>query len=285
MIDIAVRIIVYGAVVGGIWALVASGFSLIFGVARILNFAHGIFFILAAYIGIVLAKSGVNPYLATLISILLVGGFAVAIYTGLLARIKEHEVMVIIVTLAIALLVEQILIIIFGEHGISYPTLISGVLRIGKTPITYKRILAFVVAVVVLALLEIFIHKTRTGKMIMASSQNYEGALLVGINVDRIFIITMFLSAVLAGIGGVLYTQVFAASPAASLKALIFAFAIVILGGLGSIKGSIVAAFIIGYIITITNQFLGAQWAEFAALLVIIAILVFKPTGLFGVEE
>ncbi len=285
MIDIAVRIIVYGAVVGGIWALVASGFSLIFGVARILNFAHGIFFILAAYLGIVLAKSGVNPYLATLISILLVGGFAVAIYTGLLARIKEHEVMVIIVTLAIALLVEQILIIIFGEHGISYPTLISGVLKIGKTPITYKRILAFVVAVVVLALLEIFIHKTRTGKMIMASSQNYEGALLVGINVDRIFIITMFLSAVLAGIGGVLYTQVFAASPAASLKALIFAFAIVILGGLGSIKGSIVAAFIIGYIITITNQFLGAQWAEFAALLVIIAILVFKPTGLFGVEE
>ncbi len=285
MIDIAVRIIVYGAVVGGIWALVASGFSLIFGVARILNFAHGIFFILAAYLGIVLAKSGVNPYLATLISILFVGGFAVAIYTGLLARIKEHEVMVIIVTLAIALLVEQILIIIFGEHGISYPALISGVLRIGKTPITYKRILAFVVAVVVLALLELFIHKTRTGKMIMASSQNYEGALLVGINVDRIFIITMFLSAVLAGIGGVLYTQVFAASPAASLKALIFAFAIVILGGLGSIKGSIVAAFIIGYIITITNQFLGAQWAEFAALLVIIAILVFKPTGLFGVEE
>ena len=285
MIDIAVRILIYGAVVGGIWALVASGFSLIFGVARILNFAHGIFFILAAYLGIVITKSGVNPYLATLISIVLVGAFAVAIYTGLLARIKEHEVMVIIVTLAIALLVEQILIIIFGEHGLSYPALISGVLRIGKTPITYKRILAFVVAIVVLALLELFIHKTRTGKMITAASQNYEGALLVGINVDRIFVITMFLSAVLAGIGGVLYTQVFAASPEASLKALIFAFAIVILGGLGSIKGSIVAAFIIGYIITIATNFFGAQWAEFTALLIIIGILVVKPTGLFGVEE
>ena len=121
--------------------------------------------------------------------------------------------------------------------------------------------------------------------MIMASSQNYEGALLVGINVDRIFVITMFLSAVLAGIGGILYTQVFAASPGAAMKSLIFAFAIVILGGLGSIKGSIIAAFIIGYIITLANQFLGAQWAEFAALLIIIAILVFKPTGLFGVEE
>jgi len=285
MIDIAVRILIYGAVVGGIWALVASGFSLIFGVARILNFAHGVFFILAAYIGIVLAKSGLNPYLGTLISIFLVGGFAVAIYSGLLARIREHEVMVIIVTLAIALLVEQIILLMFGEHGLSYPPLISGVIRIGKTPITYKRILAFVVAIVVLALLEFFIHKTRIGKMIMASSQNYEGALLVGIDVNRIFVITMFLSAVLAGIGGVLYTQVFAASPEVALKSLIFAFAIVILGGLGSIKGSIIAAFIIGYVITIANQFLGAQWAEFTALLIIIGILVVKPTGLFGVEE
>ncbi len=285
MIDVAVRILLYGAVIGGIWALVASGFSLIFGVARILNFAHGIFFILAAYIGIVLIQSGINSYLSTFAGIVIVGGFAVGIYLGLLSKIKDHEVMVIIVTLAIALLVEQILILIFGEHGLSYPDFISGVVRIGMTPITYDRIVAFVVAIVVLTLLEVFIHKTNTGKMILASSQNYEGALLVGIDVDRIFVITMFLSAVLAGVGGVLYGQVFAVSPAVSLKALIFAFAIVILGGLGSIKGSIVAAFIIGYITTIANQFLGAQWSEFTALLIIIAILVIKPTGLFGVEE
>jgi len=285
MIDLAVRIIIYGAVVGGIWALVASGFTLIFGVARVLNFAHGTFFILTAYLGIVLAKSGVSPYLATAISIFLVGGFAIAIYAGLLSKIKEHEVMVIIVTLAIALLVEQILIIIFGEHGLSYPALISGVLRIGETPITYKRIVALFVAIIVLILLELFIHKTRLGKMIIASSQSQEGAMLVGINVDRILAITMFISAILAGIGGVLYAQIFAATPSVAVKSLIFAFAIVILGGLGSIKGSIISAFIIGYIITVVTNFLGAQWAEFTALLIIIGILVFRPTGLFGVEE
>jgi branched-chain amino acid transport system permease protein len=285
MIDLAIRILIYGAVVSGIWALVASGFTLIFGVARILNFAHGTFFVLAAYLGIVMVSSGVNPYLATLLSIVLVGFFAVAIYALLLSRIREHEVMVIIATLALALLVEQVLLLIFGEHGISYPSLITGVLRLGGTPITLKRIAAFVIAIIVIVLLELFINRTRLGKMISAASQNFEGAMLVGLDVEKLFRVTMFISAVLAGIGGILYTQIFAATPIAAVKSLIFAFAIVILGGLGSVRGSIIAAFIVGYILTITINLFGARWSEFVALLFIIGILIVKPTGLFGVEE
>ena len=285
MIDLAIRILIYGAVVSGIWALVASGFTLIFGVARILNFAHGTFFVLAAYIGIVLVGSGVNPFLATLISVIVVGIFAVIIYALLLSRIREHEVMVIIATLALALLVEQILILIFGEHGISYPSMVTGVIRFGKTPITYERILAFFVAIIVIALLELFINRTRLGKMISAASQNFEGAMLVGMDVEKLFRVTMFISAVLAGIGGILYSQIYSATPIAAVKSLIFAFAIVILGGLGSVRGSIIAAFIIGYILTIAINLLGARWSEFVALLVIIGILIVKPTGLFGVEE
>jgi len=285
MIDLAIRILIYGAVVSGIWALVASGFTLIFGVARILNFAHGTFFVLAAYLGIVMISSGVNIFLATLISVVVVGLFAMAIYALLLSRIREHEVMIIIATLALALLVEQVLILIFGEHGISYPSFITGVFRFGKTPITYMRILAFVVAIVVIVLLELFINRTRLGKMISAASQNFEGAMLVGLDVEKLFRVTMFVSAVLAGIGGILYSQIFAATPIAAIKSLIFAFAIVILGGLGSVRGSIIAAFIIGYILTITINLLGARWTEFVALLVIIGILIVRPTGLFGVEE
>jgi branched-chain amino acid transport system permease protein len=285
MIDLAIRILIYGAVVSGIWALVASGFTLIFGVARILNFAHGTFFVLAAYIGIVMVGSGVNPLLATLISVVVVGIFAVIIYALLLSRIREHEVMVIIATLALALLVEQILILIFGEHGISYPSMITGVVRFGKTPITYERILAFFVAIIVIALLELFINRTRLGKMISAASQNFEGAMLVGMDVEKLFRVTMFISAVLAGIGGILYSQIYSATPIAAVKSLIFAFAIVILGGLGSVRGSIIAAFIIGYILTIAINLLGARWSEFVALLVIIGILIVRPTGLFGVEE
>lgn len=285
MIDLAIRILIYGAVVSGIWALVASGFTLIFGVARILNFAHGTFFVLAAYIGIVMIGSGVNPLLATFISVVVVGIFAVIIYALLLSRIREHEVMVIIATLALALLIEQILILMFGEHGISYPSMVTGVVRFGKTPITYERILTFFVAIIVIALLELFINRTRLGKMISAASQNFEGAMLVGMDVEKLFRVTMFISAALAGIGGILYSQIYSATPIAAVKSLIFAFAIVILGGLGSVRGSIIAAFIIGYILTIAINLLGARWSEFVALLVIIGILIVRPTGLFGVEE
>lgn len=285
MIDILLRILIYGAVVSGIWALAAAGFTLIFGVSRILNFAHGSFFILSAYIGIYIYNLGLNPVMASIISVLIVGVIGVLLYTGILSRIKEHEVMVIIATLAFALLVEQIIVLLYGEHGVSYPNLISGVVRLGGLVVTYKRIFAFVVALVCIILLEYFITRTRTGKMISAASQNLEGAMLVGINVDRIFMLTMFISAVLAGIGGILYAQVFAATPMVAVKSLIYAFAIVILGGLGSVRGSIIASFIVGYVITLAITFLGARWSEFVALLIIIAILIFKPTGLFGVEE
>jgi branched-chain amino acid transport system permease protein len=99
------------------------------------------------------------------------------------------------------------------------------------------------------------------------------------------YVITMFLSAILAGIAGIFYAQIFAITPEVSLKALIYAFAIVILGGLGSLRGSIVASFIIGYTVVATITFLGARWSEFVMLLAIIVILIVKPTGLFGVEE
>ncbi|RLI76706.1 branched-chain amino acid ABC transporter permease [Archaeoglobales archaeon] len=286
MIELVLKIIVFGAVVSGIWALVASGFSLIFGVARILNFAHGTLFVLSAYFGIVLVKNiGVNNYLAFILGILFVGIVGVIVFKLTISPIKTHEVMVVIVTLAIALLVEQFLLLIFGEHGISFPSLVGGIQNIGGIKITNIRILSLIIAIATLILLEFFITKTKTGKMITATSQDMEAAMLMGIDVDRIYLITMFISSILAGLGGLLYSQIFATTPIVSVKALIYAFAIVILGGLGSLRGSIIASFIVGYVIVVTITFLGARWSEFVMLLTIISILVVKPTGLFGVEE
>ncbi len=285
MIELALKILIFGAVVSGIWALVASGFSLIFGVARILNFAHGTLFVLSAYFGIVLIKYGINNYIAFVLGILFAGVIGVIIFRLTISPIKTHEVMVVIVTLAIALLVEQFLLLVFGEHGISFPSLIGGIQNIGGVRITNIRILSFFVAMATLILLEVFITRTKTGKMINATSQDMEAAMLMGIDVDRIYLITMFISSILAGLGGLLYSQIFATTPIVSVKALIYAFAIVILGGLGSLRGSIIASFIVGYVIVVTITFLGARWSEFVMLLTIISILVVKPTGLFGVEE
>ncbi len=284
MIEELIRIIVFGAVVGGIWALVSSGFSLIFGVARILNFAHGALFILSAYTAVYLMNIGFNELIAMIIGVILSSAIGVLIYK-LISPIKNHEIMVVIVTLAIALLITQVLLILFGEHGYSLPPIVHGVQRISGVVITNIRILSLVVALIVLILLEYFINRTKIGKMITATSENIESAMLVGINIERIYVLTFLISSALAGISGILYAQIFAVTPDVSLKALIYAFAIVILGGLGSLRGSIIASFIIGYILVITINFLGARWSEFVMLLTIIAILIVKPTGLFGVTH
>jgi branched-chain amino acid transport system permease protein len=285
MLDILIKIVVFGTIVSGIWALVASGFTLIFGVARILNFAHGSLFVLSAYVGITFVRLGFNPYVAFVLSLLVVGLFGVVIYRLFMAPIREHEVMVIIVSLSIALLMEQALLLSFGETGISFPSLVKGIVEIGGLPVPTKRIIALFIAIIALILLEYFINRTITGKKINAASQDMQMATLVGIEVERIFMLTMFISALLAALGGLLYSQIFAITPHVAVKSLIYAFAIVILGGLGSIRGSIIASFIVGYILMATIILLGARWSELIMLLTIIAILIVKPSGLFGVEE
>ena len=284
MIDVAIKILIFGAVVGGVWGLVASGFSLIFGVSRILNFAHGAAFVCSAYAAIMLVNAGINSYLAIL------GGIAVSAIIGLIVYaltkpVRSNEVMVIIVTLALALLIQQIILINFGDRGISMLPLVDGLVEVGGVKVTYIRIISFVLAVFALLLLEVFIHSTSLGKKILATSQDSEAAMLLGIDTERILILVMVLSSLLAGLAGILYVQTFAVSPELSLRALIYAFAIVILGGLGSLRGSIVASFIVGYVIVATITFLGSRWSEFVMLLAIVAILVVRPTGLFGVEE
>lgn len=285
-LDILVRILVYGATISGIWALIASGFTLIFGVSRILNFTHGAFFILGAYFGIILIYSfGLGPYISTLIGMSMVGLLAMVAYKGIMAPVRHHAVMVIIVTLALALVLEQFVLIVFGEHGISFPSMVIGISYIAGVPVPNIRLFVLVIAIIALALLGFFINKTRLGKEITAASQDMESAMLVGLNIDKLFMITMFISAILAALGGSLFAQIYAINPFLTVKALIFAFAIVILGGLGSVKGSVVAAFIVGYILTIVITLFGARWAELVAMLIIIAILVIRPTGLFGVKE
>ncbi len=285
-INTLMTIFLYGATFGGILALISSGFTLIFGVSRILNFSHGAFFMMGAYIGIYLIQQlNLDPLIASLISILLVGIFAVATYITIIHPVIKNEVMTIIVTLALALLVEQVILLTFGEFGFSYPELITGTISVGGVAISLLRILILAISLATILALWLFIDKTRMGKEINAASQDPEGAILIGLDVNKIFAVTIFISAILAALSGILYSQMYTANPFQILNSLILAFSIVILGGLGSVKGSIISSFIIGFIYIATTTLLGARWSEFIALAIIIVILIIRPTGLFGVEE
>jgi len=285
------EVVVLGSIIGGIWALVASGFSLVFGVARILNFAHGTYFALGAYFAIVLDEvlKSVMPELPSLIfsvifSTLIVGLIGVTVYRICIRPVRKYEVMVILITLAIALLFEKILLAIFRDTSISVPFPISGVITVSGIPIPYMRLMALLVAILIIVLLERFINATRIGKEIIATSQDMEAAMLIGVDVEKIYTIVMFVSASLAAVAGILYSQIYAVNPQTALRVLIYAFAIVILGGLGSVRGSIIAAFIIGFMQVAVSIALEARWAEIVAMLAIIAILIVRPRGLMGVE-
>lgn len=284
MIETLIKIFLFGAVVGGIWGLVASGFSLVFGVSRILNFAHGAAFVSSAFLAYALVNEGYSLYFAVSAGLMLAAVIGVVVY-ALIKPVRDREVMVIIVTLAFALLVQQVLLVLFGDRGVSIEPFVEGVAEIGGVKVTHMRLLSLALAVICLTALEVFITKTNLGKKVMATAQDSRAAMMVGIDIEKIFLLVMVLSSLLAGFAGILYAQIFAVNPEVSLRALIYAFAIVILGGLGSLRGSIAASFIVGYILVITITFLGARWSEFVMLLTIVAILVVKPTGLFGVEE
>jgi len=281
MLEIALSALVIGTVMGGILALVASGFTLTFGVGRIFNFAHGTFFAISAYSAYALFPY--LGYLSLLIGVLLAGVFGVII-NYLVKPIRHHEIMVILLTLSLALLIEQILLITFRDISITIQPIVQGYVDVFGVRLSYVKLLSLIIAIAVIVGLELFIKKTKLGREINATSQSYESAMMVGIDVDRIFLITLFISSVLAGLGGILYAQIYSINPETTFKILIYAFAVVILGGLGSVKGSIVSAFIIGYIQIIVSLMLGTRWSELAVIAVIIAILIVRPKGLFGVE-
>lgn len=285
MIEV-IEVLVFGTAIGGIFALLASGFSLIFGVSRILNFAHGVCFVIPAYVAIYLVKEfSLDIFLASIVGVLIAILMGFGVY-ALTRPIRRSIVMVIIVTLAFALLVDQVLLLTFGNRGLTMPPFVDGVQVIYENlRIARIRLLAILIAIVTLFILEIFISKTLIGKRINAVSQDIEASMLMGINVEKILIVTFIISSTLAGIAGILYAQIFNIYPAMILRVLIYAFAVVILGGLGSFRGSIIASFIIGYIFVATMKTFGAQWSEFVMLLAIVAILAIKPTGLFGVRE
>uniref|UniRef100_A0A7J2TKD7 Branched-chain amino acid ABC transporter permease n=1 Tax=Archaeoglobus fulgidus TaxID=2234 RepID=A0A7J2TKD7_ARCFL len=281
-----IEFILFGAAIGGIFALIASGFSLIFGVSRILNFAHGVCFAVSAYSAIFLIKElSLDVYSASLIGVAMAVLFGLLVY-AMTKPIRNNAVMVIIVTLAFALLLEQILLLVFGNRGLTLTPFVEGVqvihenLRIAKI-----RLIAIPMAIAILLALDLFINRSMLGKRIQAVSQDLEASMLIGINVEKVFIVTIAISSALAGFAGILYSQIFNVYPAMILRVLIYAFAIVILGGLGSFRGSILASFMIGYVYLATMKTLGAHWSEFVMLITIVGILAIRPTGLFGVRE
>jgi branched-chain amino acid transport system permease protein len=279
-------ILITGLINSGVYALLAIGFSLIFGVARIVNIAHTAFYMLAAYCFyalLVIAKFDV--LIAGPVAIIAVTALSVICYKFLIAPVREHQAAVLIATIALATIFQELMQASFGGNFLGIPSTIAGAFTVGGMSIPWQRLLIVVVAAVMLAIVWAVLYHSRLGLAIRATANDREVATLMGMNAERVAMASVALSVALAAVAGVVVAPVFVVDPRMWLAPLVTMLAIVVLGGLGSLKGSLIGAFIIGYVEAITVYAVpsGAYLKGAVALTIMIVVLLVRPEGLFGV--
>ncbi|MBK8065487.1 MAG: branched-chain amino acid ABC transporter permease [Betaproteobacteria bacterium] len=279
-------ILITGLVNGGVYALLAVGFSLIFGVARIVNIAHTAFYMLAAYcFYMLLVQYELHFAIAAPLAVIAVTAFSVLCYRLVIEPLREHESAVLIATIALALIFQEAMLIKFGGNYLGIPSTLDGVAVLAGVTIPYQRILILVVAAAALIGTWLMLYKTRLGLAIRSTANDLEVANLMGMNVHRVAMATVAISVGLASVAGVVVAPVFVVDPLMWLSPLVTMLAIVVLGGLGSLKGSLIGALIIGYVEAITVFALpqGAFLKGAVALSIMVVVLLARPEGLFGV--
>src|SRR5690606_31525607 len=221
-------------------------------------------------------------------ALLAVGGvtlLSVLCYRLIIEPVREHEAAVLIATIALALIFQELMLYTFGGSFLGVPSTLEGSMRVFGVSVPYQRLLILVVAIVVLAGVWYLLYRTRLGLAIRSTANDIEVANLMGMNVHRIAMVTVAISVALAAVAGVVVSPVFVVDPFMWLAPLVTMLAIVVLGGLGSIKGSLIGAIIIGYVEAITVFALpgGAYLKGAVALLIMVIVLLVRPEGLFGV--
>jgi branched-chain amino acid transport system permease protein len=280
------NILITGLITGSMLALLAIGFSLIFGVARIVNFAHTAFYMVAAYFIYSLSiRLGLNSVLSMLIAVIAVTLLGLLAYKLVIDPIREHEGAVLIATIALAMVLQEVTLLIFTGDYLSVKSLIDGYFSIRGNKIFYQQLLTFGVVLVILALLWFLLMKTRLGLAIRSTAEDREVANLMGMNESRLAMITMGLSVCLAGFTGAVVVPLTVLTPFMWMEPLILMMAVIVLGGLGSIKGSFVAAYILGFAEALVVFLVptGAFLKGSVALSIMIIVLLIRPEGLFGI--
>jgi branched-chain amino acid transport system permease protein len=279
-------ILVTGLVNGSAYALLAIGFSLVFGVARIVNIAHTAFYMLAAYcLYALLLLGGVSPLLSGVLAVASVTVLSVICYRLVIEPVRQHEAAVLIATIALALIFQESMLRIFGGSYLGIPSAIEGGVQILGIGIPWQRLLILIIAGAMLAGTWLLLHRTRLGLAIRATANDLEVANLMGMDVRRVAMLTVAISVALAAIAGVAVAPVFVVDPFMWLAPLVTVLSIVVLGGLGSIQGSVIGALVIGYVEAITVFALpqGAFLKGAMSLTIMVIVLLVRPEGLFGV--
>jgi len=283
----AVQAVLNGLLTGSLYALIGMGMALIFGVMRIVNFAHGAFMVLGMYVVYVLYEGGISPFYGfpAGAAALFVLGFLV--YRVLLQRISgKSDFMQILLTLGLALIIIDGIQLVFGAdyHQVNEPILGVNV-HLGRITLNAPWLIAFGIALVVGIGMFLFVMRTRFGRALRAIAQNPYAAELMGIDVKLVQAISFGMGLAAVGIAGGLLLPVFYLYPTLGDQFTLKAFVMVVLGGMGSVEGAAIAGLALGVVESLTSLYWGNQWALTVDFVIFLLVLSFRPRGLFGSQR
>ncbi len=265
--------------------MIAMGLSLIFGVMGVINFAHGQMMVMGMYVSFwIFVLLGIDPYVSLVVVAATIFILGYLIQFSVVNRILDYpEAMQVLPLVAIGLILENTALLFWGPDPRSPQTALSlETLWLGPVMIDVSRLIAFGLAIVITSLIFLFLKKTNAGKRIRAASDNRTGAILVGIDVDRINNISFALGAATTGAAGALLLPLMPLSPSIGHAFTLTAFIVVILGGMGNLLGALVGGLILGIAESMATLFLPATLKQVVSFSILVVIMLFKPQGLFG---
>jgi branched-chain amino acid transport system permease protein len=281
------EILVYGVINSLTLALMALGFTLVYGVSRLPNFAHGALYIIAGFaVWIGLRTLGLNYVASVLLALVVMGLIGAAMYQGVLIRVRGMATSEIIASYAIGLAILEFLRWL-GFKGMTYtlPSFREGFVMILGVPVDMQRIFIIIIGALVFVLLWAFTHYTKIGLALRGMAQDERAAMMLGIDSDRMAIVAMALGSVLAGVAAFVLLPLGNIAVEAGYNVLILAIAVCIVGGLGSWVGALLASFLIGFLQILTWVSIASHFQLVVALLAIVVTLILKPSGIFGRQK
>jgi branched-chain amino acid transport system permease protein len=277
--------IILGLLIGGVYALLASGLTLIFGVMNVINVAHGAFLILAAFVTWTLWDlTGLDPLLAVLVTTPLMFGFGWLLYNATIRPIRKAPPSAsVLLTFSLALVLEGIMGLVWGNtsHAVRTPYFDQS-FGLGEIFLPKAQAYGCLLAVGVLVALWVFLTHTWTGRAIRASAVNPQGAELVGVNVAAVAAMTFAVGVAVTGAGGSIVSVLYPFLPGSHYVWISRLLGIIVLGGLGSLPGAVIGALLLGMGETVTTTYIGPEWATAVPFVVIFVVLLLRPQGLMG---
>ncbi len=278
--------LINGLMLGASYALIAIGYTLIFGVLKLLYFAHGEVFMIGAFAGLYLViYGGANIYVALLGAMIICALLGViAVYVSVRPVAKDRPLAPLISTIGLTIILQNLAVYLLGGQQVAFPEAIKQELyHIGPITISSVQIFILGVAISLMVVLWFFIEHTRMGRAIRATAENHETAALLGVDVNRVVLVTFMIGSGIAGVAGVLDgIKNSGISPFMGLSAAVKGLIVMLLGGLGNVPGAMVAGLLLGLIEILSAAYIGTTERDFFSFAILILILLYKPTGLFG---